>query len=170
VIRAYALTTAPRYTGEDQGLSCACPLLPGPRVGVADLSGERVLRAGNGRNHHLSINGPLAQLVSRKRPASLKPGRAHVCRPGRPLRGLERESAREMGDSFFHRVPVVRRTPVRSRLGLGRAQAAESLEIRERIVAPVHGEQQLPFFLGAALEYDAAHRVALAADLFRVFV
>ena len=48
---------------------------------------------------------------------------------------------------------------------LRRTHAPERLEIGERIVAAMHGDQQFPFALGAALRNHAADGVALGAGL-----
>ena len=73
-------------------------------------------------------------------------------------------------------MPVVRRTAVRSGLGLHRPRAPESLAavhrlvVHQRVVAAVHRDEQLPLLFRPPLAQHPRHRVTRRARVRRVLV
>src|SRR4051812_39070107 len=69
-------------------------------------------------------------------------------------------------------MPIVGGTAIGPRLLIlrRRAAAAKGLEIDQGLVATMHREQQIPFFLRPTLQQHASERVALDAGLFGVLV
>ena len=163
LVAALERAAAPLVARVDDRAALALHLLARPRVRVAG-PGRKVGAVGRFRDLDRAVDRAASGIVPLQRPGARKARRPHRRRPRSPLRGRHGELARQLGHRLVHRMAGI------GRARGGRAEAAEPLCVGKRVIAPVHGHEEIPLLLRPALDHDASHRVAAAAHAIDVLI